>query len=172
MHHPYSARIPTFTINTLVKPLTCCGLQEKQGEETADQDCTLHDGCQENSDCPTDYIYQGRKVKGHAERGGGAGRGQLVEGLGCLCSMCCRSLSVPQQHYACWQLALLWNEAVGQRWSPSGLQNPDLSTDASSYSPFIIWLNRFQKLGECNTPVWSIALKLANDISTNTLQYL
>ena len=56
-------------------PLTCCGLQKQQGEETADRDCTLHDGCQENSDSHTDYIYQGRKVKGHSERRGGAKRG-------------------------------------------------------------------------------------------------
>lgn len=59
----------------LTKSLTCCGLQKQQGDETADQDCTLHDGCQENSDSHTDYIYQGRKVKGHAERRGGAQRG-------------------------------------------------------------------------------------------------
>lgn len=67
---------------TLVKGLTCCGLQEKQGEETADQVCTLHDGCQENSDCHTGYIYQGRKVKGHVERGGGAHRGPASGGAG------------------------------------------------------------------------------------------
>lgn len=47
----------------------------QQGEETEDQDYTLHDGCQENSDSHTDYIYQGRKVKGHTERRGGARRG-------------------------------------------------------------------------------------------------
>lgn len=67
---------------TLVKNLTCCGLQKKQGEETANQVCTLHDGCQENSDCHTGYIYQGRKVKGHVERGGGAQRGPARGGAG------------------------------------------------------------------------------------------
>lgn len=66
----------------LVKRLTCCGLQKEQGEETADQDCTLHDGCQENSDCHTGYIYRGRKVKGHEERGGGAQRGPAGGGAG------------------------------------------------------------------------------------------
>lgn len=66
----------------LTKSLTCCGLQKQQGEETADQDCTLHDGCQENSDSHTDYIYQGRKVKGHAERRGGAQRGPAGGGAG------------------------------------------------------------------------------------------
>lgn len=67
---------------TLVRGLTCCGLQKKQGEQTADQVCTLHDGCQENSDCHTGYIYQGRKVKGHKERGGGAQRGPACRGAG------------------------------------------------------------------------------------------
>jgi len=52
----------------------------QQGEETADQDCTLHDGCQENCGSHTDYIYLGRKVKGHAERGGGAQRGPVGGG--------------------------------------------------------------------------------------------
>lgn len=49
--------------------LTCCGLQEQQGEEAADQDGALHDGCQENSDSHTDYIYSGGKVKGHTGKG-------------------------------------------------------------------------------------------------------
>lgn len=81
VHHPQS-EILKFMSKTLVEDLTCCGLQ-KQGEETADQDCTLHDGCQENSDCHTDYIYRSRKVKGHAEREeAGPTEGQLVEGLG------------------------------------------------------------------------------------------
>lgn len=67
------------------KRLTCCGLQEQQGEEAADQDGALHDGCQENSDSHTDYIYSGAKVKGHAGKrrrarsvgpaGGGVGGG-------------------------------------------------------------------------------------------------
>lgn len=74
--------IHQFMSKTLVKDLTCCGLQKKQGEETADQVCTLHDGCQENSDCHTGYIYQGRKVKGHVERGGGAQRGPASGGAG------------------------------------------------------------------------------------------
>lgn len=60
--------------------LTCCGLQKQQGEETADRDCTLHDGCQENSDSHTGYIYQGGKVKGHTERRGGAQRGPAGRG--------------------------------------------------------------------------------------------
>lgn len=54
------------TSNRTASPkfLTCCGLQEQQGEEAADQDGALHDGCQENSDSHTDYIYSGGKVKG------------------------------------------------------------------------------------------------------------
>lgn len=70
--------------------LTCCGLQTQQGEETADQDCTLHDGCQENCDSHTDYIYRGRKVKGHAERGGVAQRGPVGGGAGWERWRCCR----------------------------------------------------------------------------------
>lgn len=58
--------------------LTCRGLQEQQGEEAADRDSSLHDGCQENSDRQTGYIYKGKKVKGHAERRGWSQ--QLVEG--------------------------------------------------------------------------------------------
>lgn len=79
--------IHQFTGKTVVKDLTCCGLQKKQGEETADQVCTLHDGCQENSNCHTGYIYQGRKVKGHVERGGGAQRGPASGGAG-VCVLC------------------------------------------------------------------------------------
>lgn len=79
--------IHQFTGKTVVKDLTCCGLQKKQGEETADQVCTLHDGCQENSDCHTGYIYQGRKVKGHVERGGRAQRGPASGGAG-VCVLC------------------------------------------------------------------------------------
>lgn len=68
--------------------LTCCGLQEQQGEEAADQDGALHDGCQENSDSHTDYIYSGGKVKGQAgkrrrarerEPAGGVGGGGVGE---------------------------------------------------------------------------------------------
>lgn len=65
------------------KTLTCCGLREQQGEEAADQDRALHDGCQENSDSHTDYIYHGRKVKGHAEKKRrGTKSGQLAGGWG------------------------------------------------------------------------------------------
>lgn len=71
--------------------LTCCGLQKQQGDETADRDCTLHDGCQENSDSHTDYIYQGKKVKGLAERRGGAQ--QLVEGMRSVCALCIRGVA-------------------------------------------------------------------------------
>lgn len=72
VHRPYTKQEESTRCLTeiLTKSLTCCGLQNQQGEEAADQDCTLHDGCQENSDSHTDYIYQGRKVKGHAKRGG------------------------------------------------------------------------------------------------------
>lgn len=70
--------------------LTCCGLQKQQGDETADWECTLHDGCQENSDSHRDYIYQGKKVKGHEEKRGGAR--QLVEGLRSVCALCIRGV--------------------------------------------------------------------------------
>lgn len=80
--HPKTDIVDQFMSETLVKGLTCCGLQKKQGEETADQVCTLHDGCQENSDCHTGYIYQGRKVKGRVDRGGGAQRGPASGGAG------------------------------------------------------------------------------------------
>lgn len=140
--HPKIDIVDQFMSETPVKGLTCCGLQKKQGEETADQVCTLHDGCQENSDCHTGYIYQGRKVKGRVDRGGGAQRGPASGGAGGLCALClccCRSHGMPQGHHEAWQLVLLWNEAAVQRWRPSGLQHLDPSADTNRFSLFIIW---------------------------------
>lgn len=74
-YHKCSLRFKTGRLSTKLRSLTCCGLQKQQGEETADRDSTLHDGCQENCDGLTDYIYQGRKVKVHAKGRGGAKRG-------------------------------------------------------------------------------------------------
>lgn len=84
--HGAPAHLKQQVFTKLLLNLTCCGLQKQQREET-DRDCTLHDGCQENSDSHTDYIYQGRKVKVHREREEvGYRDGQLVEGLRSVCA--------------------------------------------------------------------------------------
>lgn len=81
----------------------------------------------------TIYTKAGR-LKGTLREEAGHGEASWWRGWG-VYVQCAAGVSVC---HACWQLALLSNELVGQRWSPSGLQNPDLSTNTSSFSPFII----------------------------------
>lgn len=106
--------------------LTCCGLQEQQGEEAADQDGALHDGCQENSDSRTDYIYSGGKVKGQAGKGRrgperwsswwscGDGVVVLVGGVrGVSCALgVCRSHDMPGGRYGHEQLPVIFRETA------------------------------------------------------------
>lgn len=86
----------------------------QQGEETADQDCTLHDGCQENSDSHTDYIYCAKagRLKGMQRKEAGHREDQLVEGLRSVCWRCCRSHSMPKGLYVYKQLTLLFSEVA------------------------------------------------------------
>lgn len=109
LHQPWFTRYLT---KSLTKSLTCCGLQKQQGEETADQGCTLHDGCQENADSLTDYIYWAGRLKAMQREEAGLGMGQLVEGLGSVHLRCCRSHGMPQGLYVYGQLALLFREAA------------------------------------------------------------
>lgn len=117
---PPCIKWPWFTrylTKSLTKSLTCCGLQKQQGEETADQGCTLHDGCQENTDSRTDYIYWAGRLKAMQKEEAGLRMGQLVEGLGCVHLRCCRSHGMPQGLYVYRQLALLFREAADWVWT-------------------------------------------------------
>lgn len=140
MHHPTQSVTQT---KMLTNSLTCCGLQKQQGEETADQDCTLHDGCQENSDSHTDSIYtKAGRLKGMQREEAGHGEGQLADGLRSPHWRCCRSHSMPQGLYVYKQLTLLFREVAA--WASASVHR-DLAlrfgAESLNFSPVLLLQN-------------------------------